>query len=321
MAGLQPDVGDVHVDKLLTTISWGYKNLSYIADQIFPTIFVDKQSDIIPKYTKSYWFRDEAKERAPGTKGARSGYAVDNTNTYFCIGFALGKEIPDEVRLNTDVPYDMDRDATNWVTDMLMRRREVSFAADFMKTSVWTTDVVGGTNFTKWSDYGTSDPIGDIRTGMRSVRQKIGMRPNSLIMGEIIWNRLQDHPDFVDRVKYTQLGVITRDLVAGVLELTRLLVGEAIYTTSLEGTAEASVSYTDIVDDDALLIYTPASPGLFIPSGGYTFIWRPAIGAGTQFIRRIRKEEEKCDVIEGMSYYDQKALATDAGYFFSDAVD
>ena len=315
----QPDVGDVHVDALLTNLSIGYKNQKYIADQVFPIVMVDKQSDIIPKYTKAYWFLDAARERAPGTQAAISGYAVDVTSTYFCVNFAIGKEIPDEVRANADLPYDMDRDGTEWVTDRIMMKRETKFAADFMTTSLWGTDVVGTTNFTKWDDYGASDPIKDIRTGIRTVRQATGFRPNCLIMGEIVWNRLVDHPDFLDRVKHTQLGVISRDLVKSVLELEKLFVAEALYTTSDEGSS--TYTYSDIIDDDALLLYVADRPSLLVPSAGYTFVWRPLTGGGVQFIRRIRDDKRRKDIIEGHSYFDQVATATDAGYFFSDAVD
>ena len=40
MAGLQPDVGDVHVNGLLTQLSIAYRNLNYIADQVFPPVMV-----------------------------------------------------------------------------------------------------------------------------------------------------------------------------------------------------------------------------------------------------------------------------------------
>ena len=315
----QPDVGDVHVDALLTNLSIAYRNQRYIADQVFPIVMVDKQSDIIPKYTKAYWFLDSAQERAPGTTAAVSGYAVDNTNKFFCINYAIGKEIPDEVRANADLPYDMDRDGTEWVTDMLMRKRERLFSADFMTTSVWATDKVGTTDFTKWNDYGASDPIADIRTGIRAVRQATGFRANCLVMGEIVWHRLVDHPDFLDRVKHTQLGVISRDLVKSVLELEKLFVGEALYTASDEGSS--TYTYSDIIDDDALLLYVADRPSLLVPSAGYTFVWRPLTGGGAQFIRRIRDDKRRKDIIEGHCYMDQVATATDAGYFFSDSVD
>ena len=58
---------DVHIDAMLTNLSIGYKNDLYIADQIAPIVPVRRQSDIIPKYDQSHWFRNQAAIRAPGT--------------------------------------------------------------------------------------------------------------------------------------------------------------------------------------------------------------------------------------------------------------
>ena len=55
-----PLASDLHVDQMLTNMSIGYSNLSYISDMIFPILMVNKQSDIVPKYDQSHWFRDGA---------------------------------------------------------------------------------------------------------------------------------------------------------------------------------------------------------------------------------------------------------------------
>jgi hypothetical protein len=295
-----------------------------IADLIFPAVMVDKQSDIIPQYDQSHWFRDEAREWVPGADLHESGYTLTNSSTYFCIGYQIAKKIPDHVRANADGAYsDLDRTATEWVTSRLAIRRERSFVSDFWKTGVWGTDVTGTTSFTKWSDYGASDPIIDIKqTGRRTIRRNSGgLAPTTLVLGDLTRDVLVDHPDFVDRIKYTQAGVVDEVLLAGLLGVSRVLVGESVYTADEEGTAEASVTYTANWDDDALLLYVPAAPSLLLPSAGYTFFWRPLTGGGMQYIRTIRDTKRMTDIISGHSFYDQKAIATGCGYFFSDAVD
>ena len=127
------------------------------------------------------------------------------------------------------------------------------------------------------------------------------------------------HPDLVDTIKYTQRGVLTTDLVASLLEIDRLEIGRAIYTTSVEGTAESSVSYSRIWGKNALLMYIPASPSLMTPAAGYTFVWRRVPNA-LQFMKRMRDEEREVDIIEGNSYFDQKITAANAGLFLSNAV-
>ena len=152
---------DLHVDRFLTNISIAYRNPGYIADQLFPIVPVRKQSDKIPGYDQSPWFRDEAALRAPGTKSRRGGWSVTSDN-YFCDKYSYGHEIDDDTRDNADEPFNLDNEASEFVTDKLQLRREVSFAANFFTTGVWGSDYVGNTDFTKWSDYASSSPLVDI---------------------------------------------------------------------------------------------------------------------------------------------------------------
>lgn len=316
----EPTPSDVHVDALLTNHSIGYKNEMYIADKVFPMVGVRKQADIIPLYTKSHWFRSKAALRAPGAPSRRSGFEVDNTNKYFCDRFSFGFELPDDVRDNADLPYNMDRDATEFVTDKLQMVRDVNFAADFMKIGVWKTDKTGTTDFTKWSTFGTSTLRKDIETFKGIVEDSIARQPNVLVMGSIVWRAIKLHPDFLDAVKYTQTGIISLQLAAQMFELDEILIARAIRTTTAEGTAEASVTYTRIIDDDALLFWRNSNPGLMQPAAGITYVWNRVANA-IQYIKRMRNEEKEISIIEANSYFDQKATATDSGLFMADAVD
>lgn len=315
----QPTASDLHVDQLLTNISLAYKNEAYIADQIFPIVPVEKQSDRVPKYDQSFWFRDQAQLRAPGTKSQGGGFKVDTSDTYFSDRFSFRFEISDDVRGNTDMPFNLDRDGTEFVTDKLQMRREVAFAGAFFTTGVWAADRVGGTDFTQWSDYASSSPLVDITTFQDNVEGRIAREPNTLVMGKQVYSQLKWHPDLIDMIKYTQRGQLTPELIASLLEVDRLLIGRSIYTTSLEGTAEASVTYSRIWGKNALLLFVPPAPSLLTPAAGYTFVWRRVAGA-IQYIKRMRDEEREIDIIEGNSYFDQKVTASRAGEFLSAAV-
>ena len=309
MPGYQPDVGDVHVDALLTNISIGYRNKRYIAQNIFPIVPVGKQSDIIPRFDKDKWFREQMKVRGPGAPVATSGYTVDNTLKFYCDNFALGKEIPDEVRLNADQPYDLDRDATMWLTEMVQLHWEKKFAADFFATGKWGTDYA---EIAAWDNYASSDPIVDIRTMRANVLAKSGQPANLLVTNNKVIDVLLDHPILVERVKYTG-GQVTEALIAQLARLERVLVGDAIEATALEG--NATQTYAAMWGKHALVCYVPPSPGLFTPTGGYTFVWRPLVGGGAApwFIRRIRDDKLRKDTIEVHTYYDQKQVDADMG--------
>jgi len=309
---------DLHVDALLTNVSIGYSNPAYIADQIFPLVPVVKQSDKYVIYDQSHWFRNEAQLRATGTSSARGGWTYSN-DTFFCDRYSYGAEIADEERDNSDSPFNLDRDSTEFATDKILMQREVAFAAGFFTTGVWTTDVVAGTDFTAWSDYASSSPLTDMATWMDAVEALIGREPNRLTIGKQVWSKLKWHPDLIDTIKYTQAGQVSTELAATLFELERILVGRAIYTTTADGTAEASVSYSRIWGKHALLTYTPANPSVRTPAAGYTFTWN-RVPNSMMYIKRMRDEEREVDIIEANGYYDHKKTGANAGKFAQNVV-
>ena len=309
---------DVHVDQLLTNVSIGYSNAGYIADQIFPVVPVDKQSDKYLTYDKSHWFRNEAKIRATGTKSERGGWTY-SSDTYFCDRFSYGHEIYDEERDNADNAFQLDSDAAEFATDKILMQREVAFAGGFFTTSVWGTDKTGGTDFTRWSDYAGSNPLVDVSDWMDTIEASIGREANRLVMGKQVWTKLKWHPDLIDTIKYTQRAQMGLDLAATLFEVERILVGRAIYTTSPEGTAEASVSYSRIWGKHALLIYVPNTPSLRQPAAGYTFTWQ-RVPQSLRYIKRMRDEEREADIVEANAYYDHKVTGAAAGLFGSTVI-
>lgn len=326
----QPDVGDVHVNALLTNLSIAHMNAEdhYVADAMFPMIPSDKQSDSYVIYQRGDFFQgsEDAQAmrefiRAPGTRSPVAGYTISTAN-FFCVNFAIAVEIPDELRGNADAVFQLDSEAALVATQMQLIRRERAWALDFMTTGIWGTDVVGTTDFVKWSDYGGSDPLTDLEDGMDAVEGATGERPNKLAMGAIVWRRLKHHPDFVDRVKggatTGQPAMVQRELLAQLVELDVVLIGRASYRSSAEG---ASLTMARIMDDDALLLNVAESPGRMTPTAGVTFFWQPLTGGAIQFARKFREDIEKKETIDIQSYMDHVATETESGYFFSDAVD
>ena len=131
--------------------------------------------------------------------------------------------------------------------------------------------------------------------------------------------QLKWHPDLIDTIKYTQRGQLDLDIFTSLTEFQRVFVGRGIYTSSPEGTAEASVTYSRIWGKDAMLLYVPERPALSTPSAGYTFVWQRVPNA-IQYIKRFRDEEREVDIIEANSYFDQEKTAADAGIFLNTVV-
>ena len=321
-----PGTDDVHRDVLLTNMSVGYRNAFYIARRLFPEVLVNAQSDIVPKYDKSHWFRLQAKTLSEREPPPVTGYSIDMTDTYYCKEWGIGHFISDRRRANTDVPFNADRDGSMWLADKMDLAFENDFVTNYWKTGVWDTDLTGGSSFTKWSTLATSTPIVDIRTGKRTIRRALaGFEPNVMAFGDLTFDVLVDHPDFLDRIKYgsdsNSPAMVTKSLIAQVCGLERVEVGLSMYTTDIEGTAEASVTYTPMWDDDALMLYVPARPSLFNPAAGYKFAWRTVYGTPRYVRKRRDPISAKGDLLELFEFWDSKQIAGEAGVFYSDCVD
>lgn len=314
-----PDQNALNVDSLLTQVAIGYSNPNYISDDLFPWVNVKMRSGYVPKYDQSYWFRDDAKLRAPGTKSQGGGWDTDNTTTYYCHRYSYRHEIPDEVRDNAAEPYNVEASGARLAADKIAMRRDRQFVSDFFTTSVWSNDVTGGTTVDQWSAYASSAPIVDMDTYKDTVLGTIGREPSVFAMGNQVWIKLKNHPDLLDTIKYTERAIVPPELFASLCGLSKVRIGKAIVTTTKEGTAESSVTYSRIWGKHALLLYVPESPSLDSPAGGYCFTWN-RVPSSRQYVVRHRDDERETDIIEANTYFDHVLTEAGAGVFFSGIV-
>jgi hypothetical protein len=329
-----PAQSDLHVNVPLTNVSIAYTQSTdvFIATKVFPSVPVQKQSDLYWKYSKSDFRRTDVERRAPSTESPGTGWNV-TTDTYFTHVYAVHKDIDDQLRANADSVFSLDKEATEFVTMQLLLKRDIDWAARYFKTGVWGTDLAGvtgtpSTNEFKRFDDAASDPISlfsELQTNF--VQQNAGRKANTLVLGAHVINALKNHPDILDRIKYTQKGIVTEDLLASLLGVDKILVALATQTTTERGldakSQDAAATYDFIADSkSALLVHTPASPGLMTPAAGYTFTWSGYLGGnatGTR-IKRFRMEPIASDRIEGEATYDMKVTGSDLGLFMHNVV-
>lgn len=329
-----PNSSMVHVDQPLTNLSVAYiqDQSNFIASQVFPTVAVNKQSDRYFRYAPGTFNRRQAKKRAPGSAAVVSGFEIDNTPTYYCDVYALAQNIPQEVIANADDAIDPERDASRFVMHSLLIEKEYLWASTYFTTSVWGTDITGvsGTPSTgqvkHWSDYTDGDPISNVTDAITAVQENTAFRPNTMVMSRRVMDALKDHPDLVDRVKYTNAGTenpsrVNERTLAALFGLDRILISDAVYNTADLGQTDSN---TFVMGKNALLCYVPARAGLMTPSAGYTFSWR-GLGGNDAGVAVRRFDGESMQIqnsvrIEGQMAFDQKVVASDLGYFFSGIV-
>jgi hypothetical protein len=309
-----PDISAVHIDQALTEVSIAYRNLQYVADAVFPTVPVSKQSNKYFIYSKDN-FRTLDDARRPGARANEIEWTL-STDTYYCEGHALAQAIPDELRANADQAIDVDVDTTETLTDLVYLQREIAAAATATNPAIVTQNTtLSGTS--QWSDFANSDPIQAVENQKGPILKQIGQPPNSMLVSYPVFLALREHPAIVDRFKYTQVPVLQPDHLKSVFNVDNFFVAAAIKNTANEGAAD-SLDY--IWGKNALLFYRPATAGRRTLSLGFQFTW--LFGANTDgfLVKRYRDESRTADIVETQLYYDIKVVAPSAAYLWLAAV-
>jgi hypothetical protein len=321
----QPTRSDVHVNRPLTNISVAYiqKAQDFVADKVFPICPVQKQSDRYFVYTKDWWFRTRAERRAPSTESAGGGFGLNNTPTYFADVWAVHMDVDDQTRTNEDDPVNLDRDATLFVTQQLLLRREIQFMSKYMQAGVWQGYVVAGAPvdanpanapFKGQWDVSTSNPMYDVDYLKQAIKSQTGYLPNTLVVANDVFFALRNNPSVLDRIKYTQRGIVSEELLAALFGVEKFLVASAVINSAQEGQAFAG-GY--LINNSFLLCYANPAPSILQPSAGYIFSWQGLFGAGAQGnrIKTFRMEELESDRIEGEMAFDMKQVSLDLGVY------
>lgn len=330
----QPTQSELHVNVPLTNISvaWIQSQDAYVADKVFPKVPVQKQSDLYWKYFKAQWRRTDVTLRAPSTETPGSGWDT-TTDQYFAHVYGIHKDIDDQLRANADSAFNLDRDATTFVTTQLLLKRDIDWVNTYLTNGVWTTEKTGvsgtpSTNQFKQWDQAGSTPIEDVTNSIIAFRELTGYAPNVMVMGAYVMQALRNHAEILDRIKYTQRGIVTEDLIASLFGVDKILVSYATKaspnTESVPpATQDSNASYSFIAPGNrVLLAYSTQTPSLLTPTAGYTFTWNSYLGGNAQGIRikNFRMENIASDRIEGEMTYDMKVVSPDMGVYWSSVV-
>ena len=312
-----PTINDVQpVNELLTNMMIGYMQSDdrFIASRVFPAISVDKDSGTYFTVTKKYFFLDELDPRAPGSAFHTVDYGL-STSTYTTIQYAADHPIADEIRANSQLPMDLEQVAMRLFAQRSLIRKEVAFGAAFMITGVWGTDDDNST--TDWDDFASGDPVTDVLTASRTISNATGVDPNTMALGYIVHSALVNHPDIIDRVKYTSAATQgnMEAALAAVFGKANYWVAKGSYSNTNEA---AAFSASAIIDDDCLVCHVDPGAGVFGATAGKTFVWQPGGGEGSVF--SYRDNARHADVVQHKEQWDQAATATDLGYFFANVV-
>ncbi len=186
----------------------------YVATSIFPICPVDFSTGYYYIYNKGDLARDNV-QRKPKFGKAAPAQMGHTDATYRCevdqviVGIdQIGAQ--NYARANVPPSIDPRRAKNRFITDQQLLHLDLTFANSFFKTGAWENEfegiasgaAAGGSQFIKFSDA-NSDPIRFFDARKRQIRLEGRRMPNKLTLGYDAYLALKEHPDLLERVKYT----------------------------------------------------------------------------------------------------------------------
>lgn len=299
------------IDPILSNVVRGYVHPEHVGRFLFPRVPVRVAGGKVIEFGKES-FRLYRTQRAPGTATTRIQFGYEG-KPYALENHALEAPVAREhLREAEEVPgIDLGTRATMLVmktNSLILEEQQARIATDPANYGVNNKLTLAGTD--QWSDYANSAPIQDIEDGREAVRSQIGVYPNVLEISAKVFKQLKHHPSLVQKIQYTQRGVLTPELLATIFDIPRVVVGGAVY-------ADDSGAFVDAWGKHAVLAYAPEEPsGMEEPSYGYTYTMEDH-----PLVEQAYWENSTKSWIYGVHYERAPVLSgMAAGFLFQDAV-
>lgn len=322
-----PTRGD-KVDSILTAYSQGWiqDTNNYAFLKAFPIKTVERQSDKYYVWDQADMMRTDAKIREAGMVAPLKSLRLSNA-TYYANVYAIAKAIDDTNRKNFS-ELDLAKIALDACMQDVMIRLEKNFVANYLAASVWTTDWAGVATSPSTAevlrfDLTGATPITDIAKLASAAEDVSGLRMNRCVMGKKVFDAIRNNAETLDRIKYTQRGVVTTELLASLLGFDEVIVSYASENTANEGLAGA---YSPIAGKSLLVYHTDDTgqvTGDNRANAGTVFACNSIVDGMNDLgvgVFNFRDEARHSDIVEVWGAHDFKVTGAGLGGFIATAV-
>jgi hypothetical protein len=313
---------DLYVDQYLTNFSLAYRQDAdqFITPKAATPIPVMKESGIFRTFPRGYFWRDEVEVRPLGGRPVQANYKAGKDN-YHAEEWALETTIDDRERSNAVDQVNLDETGVILLEGKQMIRQDRLWAQRAWGPGIWAYDYVGSADFGQFDDD-TTDPVRVAKAFGRRLGKASGFKANTIILGANVEDSLAVNPFMVDRIKYTQTGIVDLQMIAALFKVANVMTAESIYNAAEEG---AEDDFEFILDPNAMWIgYIEPQPRLGAPTALARFGWNGLIPGETNaqggVITRGRDSRAYTDWIHSRQAFDIKVVAPDLGIFLTDVV-
>lgn len=301
------------VDPVLSTVVQGYSNAAMVGDKLFPRVSVSKLKGKIPVFGRDA-FIVRATERAPRAQSNRIQpldlQLVEFETIERDVEMALDY-LDEEEALDI---YGYEQKIAKELADILLLGKEKEIADIVQNPDNYDSELkLEIESEEAFNDYtNDADPIQIIREAMSAVRGRIAHYPNTMIIGDSVYQHLALHPKVLERIKFSGLGVLTKNTLSEMTDIPDIHIGMSVYSAD-------GVSFADVWGGNIVLAYVDKSPREsrteFNPSYGYTFQrdGKPEIDYYTENGGKIK-------VIRNTDNYCVKVTSQDAAFLIYNAI-
>ncbi|MDN0028159.1 hypothetical protein [Serratia marcescens] len=300
------------VDPVLTTVARGYKNASFIGDQLFPVVHMEKEGAKVPTFGKGVFAVYDTKRAV----GADSNIMIrEKQGTMDILLDEHDLAAPVDYREQHESMFNEEAKAARRATNGIELRREIYAAEMAQNPKIYLASAVKKLSKDEaWVKDGKAngDPLRVIEDGMEVVRQNIGLRPNVITFGASVMALLRFHPALQAAIGANERKRITDDILKDLFQVDKVLIG-APRSLSTDGK-----KVSDLWADNVMLHYItgPQAGGDSAdenePSFGYTFR-----RTGMPVVDKFDSAGGKVVNVRYTDIYKVAVVGSDAGYLIT----
>ncbi|WP_308568498.1 inorganic pyrophosphatase [uncultured Haemophilus sp.] len=290
-------------DPVLTNLAQGYHNLELVGEVLMPTVEIDKEAGKIPKFGRLAFRLPSTVRNLRGTSNRLDPEditAIDVALEEHDVEYAI------DYREENEAIFSLRQFALNTTQDVIALGREkevATLALDESKYDAGNKVTLSGTSKITSKQ---ADIFAMFDTGIRAVKRAIGRKPNVCVIAGDVWAALKEHPAVIEKLKYSQVAIVTPEVFGKLIGIDTVKIGEAVY--------EESNQLKDIWSDAIVLAYvaprsTERKGTVYEPSYGYTVRRQ-----GGLFVDTYKENGGKLEVIRTTDIHKPHLLGASAGY-------
>lgn len=290
-------------DPVLTKLAQGYHNLELIGEVLMPTVEIDKEAGKIPKFGRLAFRLPSTVRNLRGTSNRLDPEditAIDVALEEHDVEYAI------DYREENEAIFSLRQFALNTTQDVIALGREKEVATLALDESKYDSGNKVTLSGTSKITSKQADIFAIFDTGIRAVKRAIGRKPNVCVIAGDVWAALKEHPAVIEKLKYSQVAIVTPEVFAKLIGIDTVKIGEAVY--------EESNQLKDIWSDAIVLAYvaprsTERKGTVYEPSYGYTVRRQ-----GGLFVDTYKENGGKLEVIRTTDIHKPHLLGASAGY-------